>query len=181
MIGMYLIILYLLAIVIANLLVAQFGPSVSIINAFLFIGLDLTTRDLLHERWQGRNLWLKMLALIAAGSVLSYALNHNAGSIALASFVAFAGAGITDTAMYWLLGDKSRLFRINGSNVVSAGVDSLIFPLLAFGWPLLWGIVLGQFIAKTLGGFCWSLTLTLFNQPSKRTLGDVINEQRSTL
>ena len=45
------VVLYLFAIVAANLLVARFGPSVTIINAFLFIGLDLTTRDGLHEAW----------------------------------------------------------------------------------------------------------------------------------
>lgn len=161
-----LIALYLIAIVIANLSVAQFGPSVAIVNAFLFIGLDLTTRDYLHDRWQGRGLWLKMLALIAAGSLLSYALNVNAGPIALASFVAFAGAGAADTLMYWLLGDRAKLVKVNGSNVVSAAVDSLIFPILAFGFPILWWIVLGQFAAKVAGGFIWSLVLSrLSNRP----------------
>lgn len=154
-----LIALYLIAIVLANLLVARFGPSVTIINAFLFIGLDLTTRDYLHGRWRHNHLGFKMLALIGAGSLLSYALNVNAGPIALASFVAFAAAGAADTLTYSLLGDKSKLLRINGSNVVSAAVDSLLFPLLAFGWPLLWWIVLGQFVAKVAGGFIWSMVL----------------------
>ena len=40
--------LYLVAIIAANLLVAKFGPAISIVNAFLFIGLDLTARDKLH-------------------------------------------------------------------------------------------------------------------------------------
>lgn len=154
-----LIILYLGAIVAANLLVVRFGPSISILNAFLFIGLDLTTRDALHERWTD-NLWIKMFALIATGSLLSWLLNRNAGPIALASFVAFAGAGIADTIVYQLLGDKSRFIKMNGSNVVSAGVDSLIFPAMAFGFPLLWTIVLGQFIAKVFGGGIWAYVLT---------------------
>src|SRR5690349_14489580 len=127
-----LIALYLAAIVLANLSVAAFGPGVTIVNAFLFIAFDLTTRDALHERWQGRNLWAKMLALITAGSVLSYALNANAGPIALASFVAFLAAGLVDTVMYAALGNQTRLVKMNGSNVVSAAVDSIIFPLLAF-------------------------------------------------
>lgn len=152
--------LYLTAIIIANLTVAYYGPSVTIINAFLFIGLDLTTRDSLHDRWKGKGLWLKMLALIGAGSLLSYALNVNAGPIALASFVAFAGAGVADTLMYWVLGARAKLVKINGSNVVSAAVDSLIFPVLAFGFPVLWWIVLGQFAAKVAGGFIWSLVLS---------------------
>jgi len=49
---MILVSLYLVAIVAANLSVAYFGASASIFNAFLFIGLDLTTRDLLHEQWR---------------------------------------------------------------------------------------------------------------------------------
>lgn len=154
-----LVILYLAAIVAANLSVAAFGPAVTIVNAFLFIGLDLTTRDALHERWQGNALWWRMLTLIATGSLLSAALNWQAANIALASFVAFLAAGITDTLTYQMLGNRARLFRINGSNVVSAAVDSVVFPTLAFGLPLLIPIMVGQFVAKVAGGFVWSLVL----------------------
>jgi len=159
------IILYLIAIILANLTVAQFGPSVTIINAFLFIGLDLTARDQLHEAWRGHKLLPKMAALIAAGSVLSWLLNRNAGPIALASFAAFAAAAIVDALVYHRLGQYPRWLRINGSHVPSAAVDSIIFPTLAFG-SFLWPIVLGQFLAKTLGGFTWSL---LFRWLDKRT------------
>lgn len=157
---MILIGLYLIAIVIANLLVAQFGASVTIVSAFLFIGLDLSTRDSLHEQWHGKGLAWKMALLIATGSALSAALNWNALPIAIASFVAFSAAGLADTVVYALLGERSRLVKMNGSNVISAAVDSIVFPLLAFGFPLLWGIVLGQFVAKVLGGFLWSLLLS---------------------
>lgn len=153
------VILYLAAIIAANLTIAMFGPAVSILNAFLFIGLDLTARDKLHEAWRGRHLWLKMTALIAAGSILSWLLNRNAGPIAIASFVAFASAAAVDAIVYQWLGGYPRWLRVNGSNVPSAAVDSLIFPALAFGWPLLWPIVAGQFLAKIAGGFIWSLVL----------------------
>lgn len=157
---MYILVaLYLSAIVAANLLVAQFGPSISIINAFLFIGLDITTRDHLHESWSGRGLWPRMLALIATGSVLSWWLNRDAGTIALASFLAFAAAGLVDTVTYHLLGDRDRMVKINGSNVASAAVDSLVFPVIAFGLPVLWWIVAGQFAAKVCGGALWSVAL----------------------
>lgn len=152
--------LYLVAIVAANLLVAQFGPSVTVVNAFVFIGLDLTTRDALHDRWHGRHLWRNMIALILAGSVISALLNINAVPIAVASFAAFMAAGVVDTFVYIALGSRARLVRVNGSNVVSAAVDSLVFPALAFGFPLLWGIVIGQLIAKVGGGFLWSLILS---------------------
>lgn len=150
---------YLAAIVAANLLVATFGPGVTVLNAFLFIGLDLTTRDALHEHWHGRQLWPKMALLIVAGSALSWLLNRDAGPIALASLVAFAASGAVDAVAYALLGRYGRLVRVNGSNVLSAAVDSLIFPTLAFG-GLLWPIVLGQFAAKVLGGALWAWLLT---------------------
>lgn len=153
--------LYLIAIVAANLSVAQFGPDVTILNAFLFIGLDLTARDHLHEQWQGRALYPRMLGLIAAGSVLSAFLNWNAAPIAIASFCAFLGAGVVDTLIYQELWKRwyPKWLCINGSNLPAAVVDSLLFPALAFGFPLMWGIVLGQFVAKVLGGFVWSLVL----------------------
>jgi hypothetical protein len=154
-----LVAVYLVAIVAANLAVANFGPAVSIVCAFVFIGLDLTTRDKLHEAWVGRYLWPKMLLLIAGGSVLSWLLNASAGPIALASFVAFLLSGLADALVYSLLHKRAYLVKVNGSNLVSAAVDSVTFPTLAFGGfdPV---ISLGQFAAKVAGGFVWALILS---------------------
>jgi len=150
--------MYLVAIVAANLTVALWGPSVTIINAFLFIGLDLSARDRLHDAWRGNGLVWKMGGLIASGGLLSYLLNHDAGPIAVASTVAFASAATVDAGVYHLLRRRPFLVRANGSNVPGAAVDSLVFPTLAFGGflPL---IVVGQFAAKVAGGFLWSLIL----------------------
>ena len=138
------IVLYLVAIVLANLSVTYFMgtfPQITIINAFLFIGLDLTARDQLHEAWRGNNLLPKMAALIAAGSVLSWLLNRNAGTVALASFAAFAAAATVDTIFYQLLGNYPRWLRVNGSNIPSAAMDSIVFP----HWLL----------AVSCGRLCW--------------------------
>ena len=152
--------LYLVAIISANLLTTAFGAGISIVNAFFFIGLDLTTRDYLHEIWS-EGLWWKMGLLIAGGSFLSWIVNHNAGTIAIASFVAFAIAGLVDTFIYQRLKKKSFMVKVNGSNVFSSLTDSIVFPAIAFrGFlPL---IVLGQFGAKVVGGFVWSLVLRKF-------------------
>lgn len=150
--------MYLAAIVAANLSVTTFGPSVAVINAFVFIALDLTARDRLHEAWRGRSLVWKMAALIATGSALSYALNAAAGPIALASLVAFGASAALDALCYHLLRDRMYLVKVSGSNVVAAAADSLIFPFLAFGAFLPW-IVLGQFIAKVAGGAIWAWLL----------------------
>lgn len=156
-----LVVLYLAAIVIANLTVAAFGPGVSILNAFFLIGLDLSTRDALHERWQHRHLLPKMAALVAVGSILSWLLNRDAGRIALASAVAFGAAAIVDGVVYWMARRSSRLTRMNASNSVSAAVDSILFPTIAFGgfMPL---ITLGQYVAKVGGGAIWGWLLARY-------------------
>lgn len=152
------VLIYLAAIVAANLTVAVWGPSMTIVNAFLFIGLDLTARDRLHDQWHGRLLWPKMAALIATGSVLSWAINRDAGQIALASFVAFALAGAMDAGAYHLLRNRTWSQRVNGSNILSAAVDSIVFPTLAFG-AFMPAIIAGQFMAKVVGGAVWSMII----------------------
>jgi hypothetical protein len=166
-----LVFLYLTAIIVANLLVSRFSPSVSVLNAFLFIGLDLSTRDRLHEQWQRQALWPRMLGLIVTGGLLSLLLGGS-GRIALASCLAFILAGIADTASYRLLHRQPRLWRVNGSNLVAAMVDSLSFPLVAFGWPLLWSVVLGQFIAKVAGGALWAWVLEQQRQDRERSISE---------
>jgi len=152
-----LITIYLVAIVAANLLTATFGPKMSIINAFVFIGLDLTTRDYLHEVWR-KGLWRKMAALIFSGSLLSWLINNDAGMIAVASFSAFAAAGIVDTVIYQWLKKRPFMVRVNGSNVFSSIADSLVFPTIAFGGFMPF-VTLGQIAAKIVGGFMWSFIL----------------------
>jgi uncharacterized PurR-regulated membrane protein YhhQ (DUF165 family) len=113
-----------------------------------------------------------MILLIAAGSVLTIILNRDAGRIAVASFAAFAVAATVDTITYQRLFRRTRLVRINGSNVFSAAADSLLFPLLAFGWPPLVGVMLGQFAAKVGGGFAWSLVLSVQRGKRKERHGE---------
>lgn len=152
------VVIYLAAIAVANALVARYGPPIAIVNAFVFIGLDLSTRDQLHEHWSGQARWPRMLALISAGGLLSLLLGGS-GRIALASSLAFILAGIADAISYQALARSSWLTRVNGSNLVAAAVDSLGFLLLAFGWPVPWSVALGQFGAKVLGGALWALVL----------------------
>lgn len=147
------LIVYAVAMTIANLLVVKFGPAVTPINAFVLIGLDLTLRDWLHVRlrpWQ-------MGALILGSGLLTWLLNPAAQNIAIASAVSFAIAAAVD----WLVFVKSSgswASRSMKSNIAGAAVDSLTFPTLAFGslMPL---IVLSQFVAKVVGGALWTAIL----------------------
>lgn len=153
------VLILLASIVAANLTVAWFGPAAMPVNAFLLIGLNLSTRDRIHDLWHGRHLSIKMAGVVAVGSVLTWVLNRGAGTIAIASVVAFSGALIVDAVVYEILFDRPRLVKINGSNALSAAADSIIFPTIAFGVFLPWAI-LAQFAAKIAGGFVWSLVLT---------------------
>ena len=156
------VVLYLAAIVAANVTIAIWGPEVSVLNAFLFIGFNITARDRLHDAWRGQSLKRNMFLLILAGSVISAIFG--AGRIALASFLAFALSESADAIVYHVLRSRAKLLQVNGSNVISAGVDSIAFPLLAFGWPPLAGIMLGQFLAKVFGGAIWSVILARKNE-----------------
>jgi uncharacterized PurR-regulated membrane protein YhhQ (DUF165 family) len=142
---------YAVAMTAANLLVATFGPSISPVNAFFLIGLDLTLRDWLHVRlktWQ-------MGALIVGTGALTYLLNPAAEMIAVASAVSFLIAVLVDWAIF-VKTSGSCLKRTNISNMGGAAIDSLLFPTIAFG-VLMPEIVALQFIAKVAGFAIWSL------------------------
>lgn len=155
--------IYICTLVAANMAVAWFGPTIMPVVAFLFIGLDLTLRDRLHDQWRGQHLWPRMLVLIAVAGLVSYGLNPASGPIAVASVVAFSLASLADAAAYQLLAGQSWAVRANGSNIVGATVDSLVFPLLAFGAALP-SVVLAQLVAKVVGGMVWALMIARFDR-----------------
>jgi len=151
------IIVYALAMTVANLTIAEFGPIVSPINAFLLIGLDLALRDWLQVRLKA----LQMATLIASSGVLTYLLNPAAEMIAIASAVAFTTAALVDWAVFTKL-TGSWLKRANTSNVAGAAVDSIVFPTIAFG-VLMPHIIAMQFIAKVAGGALWAFIIHKLN------------------
>jgi uncharacterized PurR-regulated membrane protein YhhQ (DUF165 family) len=154
----FIVFLYIAAAVAANLLVARLGPWSSPIIAFFLIGMDLSLRDYLHERWAGRALPARMAGLIAVAGAVSYLLNPASGMIAIASVTAFCAAALIDAAVYQALIRKRFLVRSNSSNAVAAFVDSLLFPTIAFG-AFLPAVIGLQFAMKVAGGFLWSLAL----------------------
>lgn len=149
-------IIYIVALVVANLLVATIGPWFSIVNSFVLIGLDLTLRDKLHDKWNGNP--LKIGGLIAVAGLVSYLLNPASGQIAIASVIAFTLSMLADSFVYQKLKDKTWEKRTTGSNLAGATVDSLTFPTIAFG-GLMPEIVAMQFVSKVVGGIIWSFIL----------------------
>jgi hypothetical protein len=146
-------VIYISALVAANLLVAFIGPWFSVVNSFVLIGLDLTLRDKLHDKWDGNP--LKIGALIAVAGAISYLLNPASGHIAIASVVAFCLSMAADSFVYQKLRNKSWEKRTTGSNLAGAAVDSITFPTIAFG-GLMPEIVAMQFVSKVIGGFIWT-------------------------
>lgn len=145
---------YVIAICAANYLVWWIGPWWSVVNSFVLIGLDFILRDYLHEKIGAGS--VALLAL-AAGA-LSYALNPAGGMIALASCLSFVLAALADGFTYQKLIARRWVVKSNASNIVASCVDSIIFPVVAFG-AFMPGIVFGQVFAKVIGGAVWSLSL----------------------
>jgi uncharacterized PurR-regulated membrane protein YhhQ (DUF165 family) len=155
------IFVYFVSMIAANLLVAKFGPAITPINAFVFIGFDLSLKDFLQIRLNKT----QMTALILATGFVSYLLNPATGIIAIASVLAFVVSSIVD----WYVFSKtpgSWFKRANTSNLAGAAVDSLLFPAIAFG-SLIPTIVVLQFLAKFCGGALWAFVINKFSKEDK--------------
>lgn len=148
-----LVALFLAAIVAANLTLTHWGPSAIIPNAFFLIGLDLVTRDRLADFW-GTTRWAKMIVLIAAGGALSYWLNRDAATIAVASVVAFSCAEFGESLLYHFLRKRPWVERAPKAAVLGAAIDSLLFITIAFGFSF--SASFAQFAAKLAGALVWT-------------------------
>jgi len=154
-----LVFIFVFAVTGANLLVQQIGPNISIVTAFFLVGLGMTTRGFLQECWGPGHLTRNMIALTALGCLGSLLINRDTLQLVIGSGVGMAAALLAGTWTHTRLAHRSLTQRINGANLASAFADSLFFPLIAFGWPPLVLVICGQFIAKVLGGYCWSVVL----------------------
>lgn len=144
---------YVLALTLANLLVAQLGPPSAPAIAFVLIGFDLAMRNRLQvELDRGAMAWL----ILGAGAV-TLVVNPAAHQIAVASCVAFICAAGAEWFTF-SVASGTWLQRSVAAALVGAAIDSLIFPTLAFGM-LLPGIMAAQFAAKAIGGTLWSFVL----------------------
>lgn len=144
---------YVVAMTLANLLVAWLGPDVMPLLAFVLIGFDLAVRNRLQLEL-GR---VAMAVLILGAGALTLALNPAAHQIAVASCAAFIAAASAEWLAFSML-PGTWLRRSIGAALVGAAVDSIVFPWLAFG-AFLPVIVAAQFAAKAIGGAVWSTVL----------------------
>lgn len=145
-------IIYISAMLLANVLAASFGPVITPFNSFFLIGLDMTLRDYLQQKIS----FLHMGLLIAATAGLTFFLTPSASSIAIASAVAFSLSAVTSWFVFYLSRRMKWIARSSTANVFGSAVDSFVFPLFAFG-AFLPHIVAGQLLAKVFGGFVWAV------------------------
>jgi len=96
-------------------------------SGVLMIGLALVLRDWLHEMAGWR--WALWMVLI--GGVLSLAVSPPA--LAIASAVAFTLSELADLAVYSKLRKRGKAMAVMASQIVGAGLDSMLFVWLAFG------------------------------------------------
>jgi uncharacterized PurR-regulated membrane protein YhhQ (DUF165 family) len=155
-----LVLAYLLAITAANLIAHAVGPSVTPYTALGLVGLALITRDRLADAFGfGWDRWLIQAGLILGGSLLAWIANPGAAQVAIASAVAFGASESVEALIYYGYRKRSWLERANKSGLIGAGIDSIIFTQIAFGAAGNWGVIFGQFTAKTAGCFLFSVLI----------------------
>lgn len=149
------VLLYLVALVSANLAITEFREIAFYLVGFFLIPLDMVLRDILHERWRTDNITLKMGGLIVLGGFITWLFNNDTLQVAIASVSAFATSMTVNAFVYQGMLNFSRITRMNTSNLLASIADSAVFCLLFFGWDPM--IVLVQSLIKFSGGFLFTL------------------------
>ena len=128
---------YLGSIVVANLLVMNFGiiqvAGLSFPAGAVAVGFTFTARDLVQRRFGKWGCWIWMLVASGISAVFS-------PTLALASLGAFVVAEGLDWAVF-TVSPLSFRGRAIVSNIVGTPLDSIVFVYLAFGpiWDAMWG------------------------------------------
>lgn len=164
---------FVLAMAGANLAIALIGPWFLPVTAFVSVGIVLVSRDYLHDVWLDRwggGFWPRMIAMIAAAGVIAFAVDQSAARIAVASVAALTGSALVETAVFQTVVQRKWMTRSNTSNLAGALADSLIFPVVAFGFGFegLLLLVLSQTAAKAAGGLFWSSVARFTLNPDRR-------------
>lgn len=145
---------YLIALVAANLIVKHFGPPGLWFSSALLIPFDFVCRAIFHETWKGKNLVINLLLLTIVSGIITFALNHEALNIAMASFSGIVAVQIFAGIFYQAFLKKSYFFKVNLSDIVAIIVDSIVFQLVAFG-AVNFEVTGGQMLIKAIGGLFW--------------------------
>ena len=139
---------YLGSIVIANLLVMNFGiieaAGLTFPAGAAAVGFTFTARDLVQRRYGKWGCWVWMLAAAAISALFS-------PTLAMASLGAFVVSEGLDWAVFTATPLSFR-GRAIFSNIVGTPLDSVVFVYLAFGpiWEAMWGQTLVKLASSLL-------------------------------
>jgi uncharacterized PurR-regulated membrane protein YhhQ (DUF165 family) len=133
---------YLASIVVANLLVMQYGiihlGPIAFPAGAAVVGLTFSARDFVQKRFGKWKCWYFM----GAASILTALFSWD---IAFASVSAFLASEVIDWIVYTKMSGSFRK-RVLVSNIFGTPIDSLIFVPLLFGWN--WPAIIGQGVIK---------------------------------
>jgi len=153
------LLLYLLAIIIANVVTAAFMPlqlgPLLIPYGTWFIGITLVLRDLIQHKYGRKTAYLAIGGALVLSALTSKMLGDTL-AITLASAVSFLISESADTEIYTRF-KANFLKRVLASGVISGFLDSVIFIILGLSplisgflpWALVPGAIIGQFTIKT--------------------------------
>lgn len=138
--------MYLLSIVVANLMVIQFG--IVSVGPLMFpagavvIGLTFSLRDFVQQRFGKWRCWYWTMAAAALSALFSL-------DVAVASVTAFLLSEAVDWAVFTFAGGSFKR-RVVLSNLFGTPLDSTIFVALMFGgfWPAIIGQTIVKFISS---------------------------------
>jgi uncharacterized PurR-regulated membrane protein YhhQ (DUF165 family) len=174
---MVMVILYLLAILLANVITASNDPILwgkLIIPAGSFlIGATFILRDLVQNTVGRRNTYLAIGAALLLSAVMSYIMGDSLW-IVVASAAAFLVSETTDTEIYTRLRLPMSL-RVLYSGVVGGLLDSMIFVLIAFSpigagilpWEVVGYAVAGQIVVKVAMQCAGALIVQFMPKPKR--------------
>lgn len=154
------ILLYLIAIVTANVVTASFAPlSIGVFivpMGTLFIGATFILRDLVQNAFGRKKTYLAIGIALAMSAIVSYILGDTL-LIVLASAISFVISETTDTEIYSRL-KLPMAWRVFYSGLVGGFLDSAIFVIIGLSplganflpWEAVPFAILGQVIVKTV-------------------------------
>ena len=136
---------YVLMFLVANVLVSVFGPAVTPINALFLIAGDMVLRD--RIQYESGIAWSISACIIAGLATIAVAPGSEMIAVASALSVTLAGCA---SALAFSIKSGGFFSKAMPANIAAAAVDSVAFPLIAFG-SVMPGVTIAQFAAKTIG------------------------------
>lgn len=165
------LVIYLFAIVLANVVTAKFAPlAVGIflipMGSFL-IGATFIFRDLVQNKYGRTKTYLFICLALILSAISSYLLGDTLW-IVFASAISFAVSETTDTEIYSRL-NLPMHFRVLYSGVIGGILDSAIFVVVGLSpiganilpWNMIWMAILGQIVVKVIMQFLGVMVLQL--------------------